>query len=115
MSYGNRSKFYRSKAWQKCREAYLASVGGLCEKCLEQGKITPAVIVHHKEHLQDEFTAEQALNWENLQAVCRDCHAEEHPEVYKSRRITRRYELLPDGTVYLPETEDALPMTPPSK
>ena len=30
-------KFYKSKAWQRTREAYAASVGQLCEDCLDAG------------------------------------------------------------------------------
>jgi 5-methylcytosine-specific restriction endonuclease McrA len=76
---------------------------------LQKGKITPAEIVHHIEHLQDDFTLEQALDWNNLKAVCRDCHAKEHPEIYgKSQSTPRRYEILPDGTVYLPEDDATL-------
>ena len=109
MSTGDRLKFYRSKAWQNCRRSYLASVGGLCERCLTRGKITPAVIVHHREHLQDHFTAEQALSWDNLEALCRQCHADEHPEVYEKKRRPRRYEVTDDGAVILPDPDtDAL-------
>ena len=52
MSYGIRRQFYKSKQWQLCRESYLASVGRLCEECLKNGRITPAVIVHHKVELR---------------------------------------------------------------
>lgn len=73
-------KLYKSKSWQKCRAGYIKSVGGLCERCLAQGKITPAVIVHHKIEITPENINNPmiALNWDNLQAVCRDCHAELH-------------------------------------
>ena len=39
-------KFYRSKAWQQCRESYISKVHGLCERCQSKGKITPGYIVH---------------------------------------------------------------------
>ena len=40
--------FYLSEAWRNTRDAYIKSVGGLCELCLKEGMITPAEIVHHK-------------------------------------------------------------------
>ena len=110
MSYGDRSKFYRSKTWQRCRKGYLASVGGLCEKCLTKGKVTPAVIVHHKEPLGEHFRIEQALSWDNLQALCRDCHAEEHEDIYNGRRKPRRYEILDDGSVLLTDPDSIDPL-----
>lgn len=30
-------KFYKSFAWKKCKEAYLNSVGRLCERCAANG------------------------------------------------------------------------------
>src|SRR5690606_33094450 len=38
--------FYKSRAWQKCREAYIAYRHGLCERCGAGGKV-----VHHKVYL----------------------------------------------------------------
>lgn len=72
--------FYKSKRWQATRLAYLKSVGGLCERCLKKGIYRPAVIVHHKVYLTAEniHTPEVALSWDNLEAVCRECHEQEH-------------------------------------
>lgn len=72
--------FYKSKAWQKCREAYAQSVGWLCEDCLEKGIYKPGEIVHHKTELTPENIdkPEITLCWDNLRLVCRECHAEQH-------------------------------------
>lgn len=72
--------FYKSKRWQHTRLAYLKSVGGLCERCLKKGLYHPAVIVHHKVYINSENinNPEVTLNWGNLEAVCRDCHEQEH-------------------------------------
>ena len=76
------AKFYKSKQWQRCRAAYLAHVGGLCERCKEKhnGVINAAVIVHHKIWLSPENINDPnvTMNFRNLEAVCRQCHAEEH-------------------------------------
>lgn len=86
--------FYSSKAWKEARSAYMRSVGGLCEICLSKGIYTPAVIVHHKIHLDPETikNPDVALAFSNLCAVCVDCHAKEHqPE--------KRYKIAPNGAV----------------
>lgn len=74
------SAFYGSPAWKECRDGYLRSVGGLCEVCYAKGKIVPAEIVHHKIHLTPTTISDPtvSLSWDNLQAVCRECHAEAH-------------------------------------
>lgn len=86
--------FYSSKAWKETRRAYRKSVGGLCEICLKKGIYRPGEIVHHKIHLTPENITDPAvaLNWNNLQLVCRDCHAELHGD-------TRRYKVDELGRV----------------
>lgn len=73
-------KFYKSKAWKTTRDAYMQSVGGLCEDCRKRGVYTPAEIVHHVIELTPENIKdpEVALSWSNLRAVCRECHAIAH-------------------------------------
>lgn len=82
--------FYQTAAWKSCRTAYLHKVSGLCEVCAAAGIVKPADIVHHKIHLDDVSARdpEIALNFKNLQAVCRDCHNTLHfrkaqPKRYK--------------------------------
>ena len=73
-------KFYNSTAWRKCQKSYLSSVDGLCERCKAQGKVQPADIVHHKTYITPENIndANITLNWDNLEALCQDCHNKEH-------------------------------------
>ena len=87
--------FYKSKAWQACRDSYMASRSYLCEDCLARGVYTPAEIVHHVIELTPENIKdpEVALSWSNLRAVCRECHAAAH-----GARI-RRYKVDPSGRV----------------
>ena len=72
--------FYLSAAWKKCRAAYGKQKHGLCERCLERGMYRAGEIVHHKIHLTPENISDPdvALNPENLQLLCRDCHALAH-------------------------------------
>lgn len=72
--------FYKSKAWQNCRQTYLQKQKGLCEECLRHGLYTPADTVHHIVHITPENIDDPSitLNYDNLEAVCRDCHAMLH-------------------------------------
>lgn len=86
--------FYTSQAWKECREAYRKSVGGLCERCLKSGLYTAGEIVHHKIHITPDNINDPnvTLNWDNLELVCRDCHAEIHGD-------KRRYKIDAVGNV----------------
>lgn len=87
--------FYKSKAWQDCRDGYAKRCGYLCERCLRNGTYRPGEIVHHKVMLTPEniLSPEIALNWDNLELLCRDCHAERH------NKTKRRYLIRTDGDV----------------
>lgn len=76
--------FYKSKAWKNTRAAYFSFRNGLCEKCQARGKYVPGEIVHHKVHLTPNNIDNPVitLGFDNLELVCRECHAREHPEIY---------------------------------
>lgn len=79
------ASFYKSKAWQSCRAAYIDQ-HPLCEDCLAKGIYTPAEIVHHIVELTPDNITDPTIttSFDNLRAVCRECHAEEHG--FKVRR-----------------------------
>lgn len=87
--------FYKTQAWRKARAAYLKTAGGLCERCLKAGLIRAGEFVHHKEHLTPENVKDPAvaLNPENLELLCRDCHMAEHSQ--------RRYAVDANGFVHV--------------
>ena len=91
--------FYKRQEWKNCRSSYLASVGGLCERCLSVGEYRPAEIVHHTIYLDESNinNPSYTLNWNNLEALCRECHAKEH-ELGKGR-AKRRYRVSDDGSI----------------
>ena len=96
-------EFYTTIAWRKCKNAYKKSVGGLCERCLDKGMYVPGEIVHHKVHLNPNNITDPtvALNWNNLELLCRVCHADEH------QRLKKRYKISPDGKVLIaPDHEE---------
>ncbi len=80
------AKFYLSKAWIECRNGYIQSIHGLCERCLMQGKYEPGYIVHHKVYLtpRNINNPDVSLNWDNLEYVCKQCHLAEHMTKYAS-------------------------------
>ena len=84
--------FYNSIAWQQCRDGYIKSVFGLCERC---GK--PGYIVHHKIHLTPGNINDPniTLNWDNLEYLCQDCHNKEH----NTSKVNRRYKFDDKGNV----------------
>lgn len=100
--------FYHSKAWKDTREAYMRSHQSLCEPCLRRGVCKPAAIVHHKVHLTPENISDPsiALSFDNLELVCRDCHAAEHPEIYGVRNDTCRVAFDDMGNVIRKEGTD---------
>lgn len=92
-------KFYKSVAWKQCRAAYAKSKGGLCEVCLARGRIVPGEIVHHKIHISPKNINDLnvILDWNNLQLVCRECHAEAHR--HDGKENPQRYEVDKFGRV----------------
>lgn len=72
----------------------MKSVGGLCERCKVKGLIVPAEIVHHKIHLTAININDPSIttNFDNLEALCRKCHGEEHGNV-------KRYDIGADGKI----------------
>ena len=92
--------FYKTKAWQKTRAAYVKSVNGLCEECLAQGLYVKGEIVHHKVELTPGNITDPniTLSWDNLELLCRECHLKKH-----GMTRTRRYEILPNGEIFCGE------------
>lgn len=90
--------FYTSRAWANTRAAYRRQVGGLCERCLSRGLIVPGEIVHHKVPITPDNIDNPAitLSFDNLELVCRECHAIEHGAK------VRRYKVDEFGRVTLP-------------
>lgn len=88
--------FYNSKAWQECRDGYIKSVFGLCERCKKPGHI-----VHHKIELTPENIddPEITLSWGSLEYLCLECHNKEHGRggqevVREGLRFNERGELV---------------------
>lgn len=95
-------RFYKSKAWKNTRAAYFRA-HPFCELHLERNEVVPGEIVHHKIHLSPENIDDPAIatSWDNLETVCRDCHAIEHPEIYekKAQEEPQRYGFDENGNL----------------
>jgi 5-methylcytosine-specific restriction enzyme A len=89
-------KFYNSKAWKDCREAYIQSVHGLCERC---DSPTSGYIVHHKIVLTPQNINEPTitLNHEHLEYLCLICHNHVHGSEATAEGVTfdERGEVVP--------------------
>lgn len=68
-------KFYLSAAWRETREYIYKRDMGLCVRCGRPGEI-----VHHIIHLTPRNIDNPSitLSEDNLELLCRDCHAQEH-------------------------------------
>lgn len=71
------------RAWRKVRGRYV-SAHPLCERCLEEGRITPVDEVHHIIPVSQGGTNEES----NLMSLCKSCHNKIHLEI-GDRKIRR--------------------------
>ncbi len=67
--------FYESTSLKKCRESYLSSQQYICERCNDIAKL-----VHHKEYITPNNINDLdiTLSFDNLEALCQECHNKEH-------------------------------------
>lgn len=77
--------WYHTPAWRRMRQLALHRDKYLCQECLRQGKITPATEVHHIKPLEE--YPELALNINNLESLCWECH----------EKTKRKPKDIPDG------------------
>lgn len=82
-----------STRWRRVRGLKL-SADPLCERCKEQGKITPATEVHHIVPLEsikdDAAQVRMAYAISNLMSVCHDCHRDIHLAMHKGTKEERK-------------------------
>lgn len=75
MAFEQQKKFYNSAAWKKTKTAFMYSKNWICERCG-----APAKIVHHKTYITPSNinNLHITLSWDNLEALCQECHNKEH-------------------------------------
>ena len=95
--------FYRSKAWQRCRESYIQQRilidGGVCEKCKKEiGMELHHIIFLKPSNIHD---ADITLNFDNLMWLCKDCHFQEHKDAIMKGFQNQKYQpILSNGTYF---------------
>ena len=92
-------RFYNDPKWKRERKLYRQR-HPFCERCLAFGIYKPTEIVHHREHLNESNVKDSkvSLNFENLEALCFDCHNKEHHKGAK-RQSKRRFFFDEQGLV----------------
>lgn len=75
MAFKEQIQFYNSPAWKRTQRAFMLSKNHICERCGQ-----PARIVHHKTYITplNIYDPAVTLSWDNLEALCQDCHNREH-------------------------------------
>lgn len=93
-------RFYNSEEWRACRDGFLKSKGYLCERCSTPSDPVVAKIAHHKTYLTKQNINDPAiaLSWDNLEALCQDCHNKEHHR----NDDRRRYAFDEEGNLVSP-------------
>lgn len=93
-----RQSIYNTPQWKNLR-ALKVQNNPLCEKCLEEGKITPTQEVHHilsfcKRGLTEEEVYKRAFDYDNLMSLCKDHHILiHHPEGFVSvKDLIKKYQ-----------------------
>lgn len=76
-----RQLIYNTPEWKSLSKAFKMA-NPLCERCLKKGVIKPSCHIHHKVSFMSTDNElkrmELAYDWENLEALCVECHNKEH-------------------------------------
>lgn len=67
--------FYSSRAWKQTQAAYMESRHYVCERCGGMARIVHHICYITPGNIQN---PEITLNWDNLEALCMECHNQEH-------------------------------------
>lgn len=83
-------QFYNSKDWKVLKEKKLQDEQYRCERCKKL-----AVEVHHVKYIQTDEGWELRLDYDNLEALCVDCHNYRHSRF--QRKKVRNNEIKTSG------------------
>lgn len=95
--YTNRDRDYmaliQSWRWRKLRATHMAA-HPLCERCIENERLTPATVVHHIKPIESAYgLAEKtrlAFDEDNLMSLCHGCHDAVHNAMKKNSKEQQR-------------------------
>ena len=92
------SELLNNKRWLLLRKAKLNETGGLCERCLSEGRFVSASVVHHVVPVEwgvGRFGMEKlAYNKDNLMCLCAYHHKQIHMELssFSAEKSRKRHE-----------------------
>lgn len=84
------NSFYNSPAWKQLRAERWVSADGLCEMCREKGIVRKADEIHHIVPIEDDWS--KRLDFDNLIALCKDCHNEQHSRVSPLKKFLQEFD-----------------------
>lgn len=85
-------RFYRSKAWQECRQIVIDRQFGICADCIENGDVTPIDEIHHLTFLTEDNVGDPSvsLNPDKCVGLCTNCHNKRHERGFKGKSSAPR-------------------------
>lgn len=91
MNYHEKHKdFYNSVAWKALRNYKFGMADGLCENCKKKGIVRAAREIHHIVPIEIDYS--KRLEYENLIALCKDCHDSFHGRESQLQKFLREWE-----------------------
>ena len=107
-----RAEAYNNTTWRKMRDTYMHE-HPICEECLKKGKITPAEDIHHKRSpfSKGEVNYALLLDYDNLMAVCKECHGNIHAEQQghiNPEEVIKQLDALFDNNLSDKDIEDGI-------
>ena len=86
-------KLIHTSRWLKLRALKLKK-NPLCERCMDEGRISAACEVHHVEPVERALSLREKeqlmFDYHNLRSLCHDCHVKTHTEMGKSGKVQAR-------------------------
>lgn len=78
-------RFYRSKAWQECRDVVIRRQFGICADCLANGDLKSIDEVHHLTDLTEGNVGDPSVSLDPDKCVglCTTCHNKRHEKGFK--------------------------------
>ena len=83
-------QFYNSREWRDLRNYKFAMADGLCENCKKNGIVRAAREIHHVIPIDEDWS--KRLDYENLIALCPECHNAEHERISPLQEFLREWE-----------------------
>lgn len=92
-----RQEIYSTKEWREM-SILKRQQNPLCEDCYKNNILTPATEVHHilspfTPNITEEEKYRRAFAWDNIVALCGDCHHKRHDTQSKIKDKIKKYSI----------------------